>query len=310
MYELRRRVQSRSGDFEQEIRTPEIRKRMLEAARANQRALNELSSLLGEISQDIRFTSEGTKGLLKNLDQTVSNEQAVLGGPCTGLTAGLRVALSRYDYLNREPIRKEMGEHISRLSEFRRSINTYPELRGVPFDLRQALQGIIAANDKDINKMFSEVYLFNQVTPKLDMYLKARSDILQTVAQFKTDLEKSRCAQPNLSGPWKDDWGYVIELNHQSGAITGTFTKGNNVGKFTGGGFNSFTCEAVIDYEEPWKQSKGKVTLVLSKDGMTLAGSYISTIPGYSSPQKGGWTLTRRFEPGRPSPTVIGCAPR
>jgi hypothetical protein len=100
----------------------------------------------------------------------------------------------------------------------------------------------------------------------------------------------------DLSGEWGDDWGYTIKLTHSGGSITGTFSKGSNVGRFTGGSLEAQTCKVTLSYTEPWKESEGKVDLTLSEDGQTMRGGYVSNVPGYSAPQRGGWTFYRKGE--------------
>lgn len=96
-----------------------------------------------------------------------------------------------------------------------------------------------------------------------------------------------------LSGEWNDNWGYKIQLTHDGDTITGTFTKGGNVGQFTGGSLDLATCTVILNFTEPWKKSEGKLTMKLDEATRVMEGAYVSNIPGYSSPQTGSWRMTR-----------------
>ncbi len=103
---------------------------------------------------------------------------------------------------------------------------------------------------------------------------------------------KPDAAKVDLSGQWSDNWGYTIVLKDSGGSITGTFTKGGNVGTFTGS-YDSQTGQVTLRYEEPWKKSHGKVILTLAANGRSMSGPYVSIVPGYSAPQEGSWTMSR-----------------
>lgn len=106
----------------------------------------------------------------------------------------------------------------------------------------------------------------------------------------------------DLTGEWKDDYGYKIMLTGDGSSFSGTFAKGSNKGTISGGVIDLKTCKVTFKYTEEWKNSTGKASFVLAPAGDEMGGSYESIIPGYSVPQKAAWTFYR-ISPAR----GVGC---